>query len=311
MPSVPHPDENDSRQFLEAHLGRTVESVAWIGDGAWSRCFGFVDRGLERVVRFGHQLDDFEKDQHAASFRSNALPVPEVIEVGYAFDAYFAISTRVHGEPLESLSAVGWVAVCPSLFAALDATRSIDVSSTSGYGDWNAVGDAPQQSWHEFLLAVDADVPTRRTYGWRQKLIASPIGDDLFRSGHARLAELSADLDVDRSVVHGDLINRNVFVIDARITGVLDWGCSFYGDFLYDIAWLQFWSPWFEALAAMDPCEQVKDHYASIGLAVPNFDERLRCCMIHIGLDHLAYNAHVGNIKDLVAVAEQLVPLID
>ena len=32
-------------------------------------------------------------------------------------------------------------------------------------------------------------------------------------------------------------------------------------------------------------------HYASIGLAVPRFEERLTACQIHIGLAAQAYNA--------------------
>lgn len=35
-------------------------------------------------------------------------------------------------------------------------------------------------------------------------------------------------------------------------------------------------------------------HYAAIGLDVLNFEERLSCCQIHIGLTGLAYQAWSG-----------------
>ncbi len=69
---------SDARGFLEEHLDREVDAVELVGEGAWSRCFGFTDRGREFVIRFGKFVEDFEKDRRAASFSSAALPVPEV-----------------------------------------------------------------------------------------------------------------------------------------------------------------------------------------------------------------------------------------
>lgn len=311
MATSPLPSAGDARRFLEEHFGREVESIEWIGDGAWSRCFGFTDQGRELVIRFGRFVEDFAKDLRAASFRSAELPVPELMEIGRAFGGHFAISSRARGESLESLSPSGWRGVLPSLFATLDAARAIDLSQTSGYGGWDAQGNAPYPTWRDFLLAVDTDTSEQRTAGWRQRLIASPVGDEVFRSGHARLAALVDAASDARSLVHGDLINRNVLVASDRIRAVFDWGCSFYGDFLYDIAWLEFWSPWHEGIAALDIRDEALRHYATIGLDVPDLEPRLLACMIHIGLDHLAYNAYIGNVEDLVAVTKRLVPFLD
>ena len=309
MPKQPL-EVGDARRFLQEHVGRGVESVEKVGEGAWSQCYGFTDRGRELVIRFGRYLDDFEKDRRAASFGCAALPVPDVLEVGRAFGGHFAISSRAHGEPLESLSASEWKKVLPSLFDALDAVRAVDLSETSGYGGWDAQGNATHATWRDFLLAVDADTPELRSHGWRQRLIDSPIGDEAFRAGHERVAELTRATPQERYLVHADLINRNVLVTAERISAIFDWGCSFYGDFLYDIAWLEFWSPWSEALAASDIRSEATRHYAAIGLDVPDFDERLRCCMIHIGLDHQAYNAHTGDMEALDAVTKRLLPLL-
>ena len=37
----------------------------------------------------------------------------------------------------------------------------------------------------------------------------------------------------------------------------------------------------------------------------------MRCCMLHIGLAHLAYHAHTGILEELAAVAERTAPLMD
>lgn len=288
------PTEFEARTFLTEYLGRDVGSVEAVGAGWWSTCFGFVDQGRELVVRFGQHVDDFAKDRHASTYDAPGLPVPQVTEIGEAFDGWFAISTRAHGQFLESVD--DWEPVLPSLFAALDEIRAIDVPHT-GF------------TWRDHLLAVDVDTPERRTHGWRQKLIDSPVGDEPFRAGLARLAELAPT--VEPHVVHADLINRNVLVDVDRITAVFDWGCSFPGDFLYDVAWLEFWSPWHPALAAIDIRARALTHYASIGLDVPDFEMRLRACLLHIGLDHQAWTAHTGDVDGLVKVTERTSSYLD
>lgn len=76
MTDWPPIDHLDASRFLNRHLGREVGAVELIGEGAWSRCFGFTDRGRNLVIRFGRFLDDFEKDRRAGSFSSAALPMP-------------------------------------------------------------------------------------------------------------------------------------------------------------------------------------------------------------------------------------------
>jgi hygromycin-B 4-O-kinase len=309
---VPAPPDSDAaRRFLEDHLGRDVGPVEWVGEGAWSRCFGFQDGARDLVIRFGRHVDDFENDRCAAGFRNARLPVPEVLEIGRAFGAWFAISTRGHGEPLEELPADAWREVLPSCLALLDAVREVDLSATTGWGGWDASGSAPFASWRDFLLAVDVDTPERRTHGWRARLAASPVGDAGFLAGHGRLSELTRELPVARHLVHADLINRNVLVAGGRVTAVFDWGCSFYGDFLYDVAWLEFWAPWHPGLAAVGIREAARRHYEAIGLDVPDFERRMLACAIHIGLDHLAYNAFTGDDRALAAVTDRLDPLVD
>ena len=92
----------------------------------------------------------------------------------------------------------------------------------------------------------------------------------------------------------------------SRLAGVFDWGCSAYGDFLYEIAWFTFWAPWHPGLAAAGFRPVIRAHYRATGVEVPGFAERLRCYELHIGLTHLAYCAFAANREDdLRAVAQR------
>jgi hygromycin-B 4-O-kinase len=84
-----------------------------------------------------------------------------------------------------------------------------------------------------------------------------------------------------------------------EVTSLFDWGCSMYGDFVYELATFVFWSPWHPAIEQSDMLSKALDHYGDMGLEVPRFDERLRCCALHIGLVHVAYNAFLGDFETL------------
>jgi len=95
----------------------------------------------------------------------------------------------------------------------------------------------------------------------------------------------------ERHLVHDDLINFNVLVEGDRISAVLDWGSSIYGDFLYDIAKLVFYRPWYPAWQDIDFAAEAQAHYDAVGLDVPHLSERLGCYALRIGLTDMAYSA--------------------
>jgi hygromycin-B 4-O-kinase len=298
-------DVGQARSFLARHLRREPSELALIGEGAWSRSFGFRVGEEALVIRFGKHVEDFQKDQFAYAYAAPALPVPRVMEIGEAFDGYYAISTRAYGVPLESLSASDWLAIVPALAAALEATRTADLSSTSGFGDWDLEGKGSHSSWSSHLLAVGEEDPNQRTYGWRERLRASREGNAAFLWGFDLLKNMVND-SAPRSLLHCDWINRNVLVSEARITGVFDWGCSRFGDHLYDLAWFDFWSPWFPNLDMQALWLEMEKRWHEAGYVPHDKVSRLMACYLHIGLDHLGYNAYLGDTEMLLQTVERM-----
>jgi hygromycin-B 4-O-kinase len=290
-------------RFVADRFGEAAESLEFLGRGEWSSCFAFRHAGTEKVIRFGSHIEDFEKDRIAGSYGNELLPVPQVEEIGDAFGGHYAISERAFGTHLNDLSPEGWQTVLPQLFAVLDQVRGVDLSATEGFGVWNSQGAAPNHSWREFLVSAGEDARGRRIFGWRERLKESPTGDGPFLEALRRLEQLAGSCPEVRYLVHSDLLQSNVLVDRGRITGVLDWGCSLYGDFLYDHAWLAFNAPLFSGTEGIDFVAETKDHFESIGFATDDIEERIRCYQIHIGLDAQAYNAFVGRWADLAAVA--------
>ena len=299
-----------AQTFLLQHLGTAPESVSLIGAGAWSQCFAFrVNNHQDLVIRFGKYLDDFQKDQRAYAYATPALPIPKVTGIGITFDGYYAISTRVYGIPLEEVNAAQWQALVPALADALEAMRTADISATTGFGGWGEDGNAKLTTWAEHLLLVDYDGPDRRTYGWHDKLAKHLYGMATFERGFTLLQSV-AHTPVPRCLVHCDLINRNALVEQDRLTGVFDWGCSLYGDHLYELAWFEFWSEWHPALDIVLLRKALAQRWHAAGYVPHNLEQRLMACYLHIGLDHLAYHAFTGDTATLTATANRIMAFI-
>lgn len=294
-----------AQTFLNEHLAGEPTAITLLGEGAWSRCFGFRHGDEELAIRFGNHVDDFQKDQVAYRYATTDLPIPQVYEIGEAFGGYYAISTRVHGVPLEQVSSDEWRALAPAVVAAMETMRTTDLSDTTGFGSWGIDRNGEQGSWRERLLAVDADSPVMRTHGWRARLATSPEGDAAFVWGYDLLTEVASD-EIPRSLLHCDLINRNVLVHEGKLSGVFDWGCSIYGDHLYELAWFEFWQPWQPQIDAGVLRATLERHWDEIGYIPHNKTGRLAACYLHIGLDHLAYNAYRGDWPTLLATAERM-----
>ncbi len=291
-------DIKQATKFLKRRFAKQVSTIQYVGEGAWSRCFGFKLGQDDLVIRFGRHLSDFQKDQIASKYATADLPIPKVAEIGEAEGMFYAISTRAYGTPLEELDAVSWISVVPSLVRAMEAMRTADISETSGFGGWDEKGKASSASWSEELLAIGEDDPGSRTHGWKIRLENEfPEGAIAFARGFERLKEVASD-NVPRSLIHCDLMNRNALVDSNRVSGVFDWGCSLYGDHLYELAWFEFWGAWHPNLNIPFLSKALKEEWERIGYTPLNQEARLQACRLVIGLDSIAYNAYLGQWKE-------------
>jgi len=299
-------DAARAEAFLMGRFGPGIRDVARIGYGEWSQAYAYRRGDAGYVARFGRYAEDFAKDHRAARYGSTALPIPMVTEIGEAFGGAYAISERAFGGFIDDLDGAGMRAVLSSLFATLDAARQVDLSATRGYGGWDADGVAHQETWRAALLAVADDESADRIVGWRAGMTRSAVATQAFQEGLDRLHSLLPYVSEDRHLIHSDLLHFNVLVADHRISAVVDWGCSLYGDFLYDVAWVVFWAPWYPAWRGIDFRSEAARHFREIGLDVPHFDERLQCYHLHIGLDSMKYNAFKQRWDELDSVARQV-----
>lgn len=278
--------------LLEGLYPGEISHVEFVAGGEGSQAFSF-NRGDEGfIVRINRHSDEgFKKDQWAfLQYGSDIIPIPEIVQIGQMQNGYyFAISHKIHGALAKHVPQTDLEEVVPRMFVVLDAIHAIDISTTTGYGKWDSDGNAHRTTWKDFLLEVNTYTIGTET---QPSLFATSfLEKDVWDQLYGTLVDLIEYCPQERYLLHGDFGFDNLFVVDGHVAGVIDWEHSMYGDFLYDVAWLAFWSKGYDFKAAY------KAHAASKGQDIPNLEERLLCYQLYIGLGSLSFYAY-SNQKD-------------
>lgn len=296
---------SETEQFLIDKYGPGVAEVKQLGAGAWSHAFSFVHEEAKSVIRWSDMDDNFERDARASSFSCEGLPVPQITELGRGINKFFAISPFIEGSFLETLPAPDLDRTTPSILKMLRALRVVDLSTTTGFGYWNKEGKGSHDSWKEFLLDDKNESDGSLVKGWRENIRNFPIITDVYKNLWEKFESLVEHCPSEKSLVHADLINRNVLVADDNINAVLDWGSSFYGDSLYDVAWFTFYELWYSNFREINlPQRLLKDYKTDPHTNKADLDLRLLCYQLHIALDSLAYNSFKQTWKNAQEVAD-------
>ena len=299
-------DEAQLLSFLATHFQAEITGIEPVGQGEWSQAFFFSANQHKKVIRFSAFDEDFKKDRFAARYSAPNLPIPEIEALGEAFAGFFAISARIEGQMIELLAAEELRAVAPALLGLLIALQSVDGAGTHGYGGFDAQSNAPAPGWRDYLSGMPADSSTSRLRGWKASLARHSAAHELYQQGRQRLLELIPLCPEARHLIHNDLLHYNLLIQDRRVAGVIDWGCGMWGDFLYDLAMITTWQFYYPAMTGIDFAGEARRVFASQGVALPNFSERLQCYQLHLLLDSLSYNAWKDDPANLALTSRRL-----
>ncbi len=294
MPQVkPKLEPDDVLRLLEGHFGKAVTRFAQIDAGSIAQTFSFDvdDQGF--VVRFQapnipihYEKEMFIYDHYA----SPLIPIAPIVHIGEYQGIAYGISRRLPGKPHKKLSPPEYRQALPSVVATLYAIHQADVSRQTGYGVFNGQGVGGWHSWRAFLSSVRDEEPEWDFYGkWHALFETTCLERALFDRVYARMSSWLDYCPEDRYLVHGGYGFDNLLIQDGTVTGVLDWIDARFGDFVYDVAWLDYW------MQSTQYQELYERYSGERGLAIPHMQERLFCCKCYIGMDALKFNAKTGN----------------
>lgn len=283
--------------LLMARLETAVTHIKPIATGQIAKGFFFEAAGEDYVIRFtrANMAMGLHKDQYAYThFASPQIPIPPVIGVDEFQDFTYIITRRMPGKILDQLSEAEYEQLLPALMETLDAIHQTDVRDASGYGSFDGQGVGLAASWPDHLRHVYEEEDERWFYGkWHTLFETTFLERDLFDRVYAEMDSLLIFAPTERFLVHADFGSDNALAENGKITAVLDWANAVYGDFLYDVAWLDMWAGSFSF--GLDINGRFRHYYQSQNRHIPHYDERFRCCQCYIALDSFRFYAKIGN----------------
>ena len=290
VPTVkPIVEREQIHQLLTGHFGEPVQELEPVQGGQVAQALSFRVGGQEYILRINAgSLDaSFRKEvlifQH---FASPAIPIPPIVKVGYLGDLVYAISHKMPGRGLEAISRAEYEALLPDLIRKLNAIHTCDVSRWPGYGLFDDAGKGMFADWRSSLAAIIDEERPDGFYGkWHTLFTTTFLEREFFDTVYNHMLSLLDRCPEERHLVHGGYGYNNVLAQQGKVTAVLDWIDARYGDFVYDIAWLDFWP------RGIDFPGLIRQYYTGQGIALPHYEERIACYKAYIGLDAMRFYA--------------------
>lgn len=289
-------------KFLINNFASDIKVLNPIKGGEMSRAFSFSSKNNEFIIRVHPKKRGFEKDKYAYKhFNSEKIPIPKTFQIGRLNKTlYYSITEKVKGKITEHFTKDEIHKLIPQLIKTLDAIHNFDISNTNGFGEWDSNGKASDTNWKNFLLELIERFGSYKNKGRREV----SLEEDVVNTILARFKQLIDYCPNLRHLIHGDYGSDNLLSDNNKITGVIDWELSRYGDFLYDVAWLDFWE------TKVDYADIFKKHYKSTDVSIPNFQERILCYKFHSGLGALGFFSASGQEKSYNWTKERLLKLV-
>jgi hygromycin-B 4-O-kinase len=287
-------DLEQVQQLLNQHFSAPITDLASVEGGQISRVFSFRVGDQEYIVRFNKDnmlTSNLPKEAYLhQKLAPLSIPVPPIVHVGRLGNLHFAISPKVPGQRLETLSGQEVKVLLPQFIEILDAIHHVDVSHTKGYGVFDYQGVGQDASWRGFLSKVDEEEDERDYFGkWHHLFDDTFLERKLFEDIYQHMQCLLDYCPTERYLVYGSASLSNVLAQDGKITAVLDWVDARYGDFVYDIACLDFWYSWLHVPEAF------QQYYQKRQTEIPFYQERLLCYQCYLALGAIRFYAVRGD----------------
>jgi len=309
MTFVAPDDEASVAAVFRLHVSDRIDRMQRLSGGVFSRAFGVHAGGERYVVRlcsFPHAAEAYAKDEYAGrQFASPALRIPRIVARGRIGDDQFAIGERIAGRTQQELTPSERRAQLTATLDALDAVARVDVSASCGYGHWNGDGIGTSASWHAYLAAIVENEAAGFFRDWHALFRDSFLERDVYEAVYRTMLRLAASCPEGRALIHNDFQWENVLTEGLHITGVIDWANALYGDPLYEIARLLWWSGW-PGWWYDDVEDVLRERYGG----ADGFEVRVACYTCHVVLDDLRYYATMGNRAEYERARDRILAFV-
>jgi hygromycin-B 4-O-kinase len=278
-------------QMIRQWNGQAVDEILAVDEGQISQAFKFRQGQAWFIIRLSYGSWAYWRDRYAFETLAGptGLPIPRVYGIGQHQGITFAISEGLPGTTLARLPAETVHALMGSILNQLQGLQKAHPPDPGRFGTFGPDRAPVALDWRTGLELFFSQPMSGYWQGWHSLFNHDWFQAKTFWPMHKRMLELAAYAPPTAYVVHGDFHCGNMLGEGQAITGLIDWAQMLFGDWVYDVATFQLWSPQFD-LARM-VLERGRDR----GFDLSHFQERFWCSCYAVGLDALRFDAKIGD----------------
>lgn len=268
---------------MDAYFNNAVSHLEVVNSGAFSQAYVFENSGDQFVVRFNSRTSEGFRKEAIIYAEYADIPTPRVIDIGEYEGLHYSLTEAYRGLQLHKLDEKSMQAVLPSLFETMNIIHTQKVKS-SGFGLWGLDQKATLSSFEDQLRRFIHE-PKWEAWAKQHSFFDMNFAQKL----KAEFETLVTYIPTERYFLHGDFGRTNIFALDNRIEGVIDWSEAMYGDFLLDLVWCAFWENKVDMIAAYYSFNKGNSR-----LNMRDFEARVRLYLIFSSLNNLVFEVGRG-----------------
>ena len=175
-----------------------------------------------------------------------------------------------------------------------------DISSLTGYGEFDENNIAPYNTVKEFIIDTFNEEKEGYWHNWRQMFETSYLKKDYFEKIYAKALEYAPYCEGQRYLANNNTFFCNMVVDENGKTYCADWGRAGIMDYMMDFAILDLNKPYL-----LVP-EKLYEYAKKKNIEIKNFRERFLCMAYFKGIHTLMWHASIDDLESCESITRSI-----
>ena len=175
-----------------------------------------------------------------------------------------------------------------------------DISSLTGYGEFDENNIAPYKTVEEFIIDTFNEEKEGYWHNWRQMFETSFLKKDYFEKIYAKALEYAPYCEGQRYLANNNTFFCNMVVDESGKTYCADWGRAGIMDYMMDFAILDLNKPYL-----LVP-EKLYEYAKKKNIEIKNFRERFLCMAYFKGIHTLMWHASIDDLESCESITRSI-----
>ena len=175
-----------------------------------------------------------------------------------------------------------------------------DISSLTGYGEFDENNIAPYKTVEEFIIDTFNEEKEGYWHNWRQMFETSYLKKDYFEKIYAKALEYAPYCEGQRYLANNNTFFCNMVVDESGKTYCADWVRAGIMDYMMDFAILDLNKPYL-----LVP-EKLYEYAKKKNIEIKNFRERFLCMAYFKGIHTLMWHASIDDLESCESITRSI-----